>query len=312
MSTEIAHQAPRGALSITSDQQDFTEQQLEAFGLQDASRGEVLVFLHTCQRTGLDPAAKQIYAIFRMDRQAGRKKMTIQTGIDGYRLIADRSGAYAGNEVSGYGPALPSGGPEWAEVTVRKIVAGQVVEFKARAYLAEYAETTQDGGLKGMWRTMPRTMLAKCAEALALRKAFPQDLSGVYSDDEMGQAADTTTVTQHPRTDPPRAATRKRKATPPPDNVDVATGEIVDAEPMADMAQLTAIGKAATMLGHGERAELLALASAVTGRTVADPLTLTAAEADDIAAALRTAQASDNPDAALRLMLDTATGSVLL
>lgn len=143
---------------------------------QDANDLELEFFLYNAQRFGLDPLARQIYFIKR------KNKGTIQTGIDGFRLIADRTGAYAGNDdpVFTYDD---SPFPVSATVTVWKIVQGQRCPFTATALWAEY-KPDQDH----MWRKMPHTMLAKCSEALALRKAFPANLSGLYAHEEMAQA----------------------------------------------------------------------------------------------------------------------------
>ena len=140
------------------------------------SDDELALFLYTCKRTGLDPLARQIYAIKRSN------KMTIQTGIDGYRLIADRTGKLAG--ISDYVFDSEEGKfPPKATVTVKKLLPdGQIAEFTATARWGEY----NAGG--PTWQKMPFLMLGKCAEALALRKAFPADLSGVYTAEEMAQA----------------------------------------------------------------------------------------------------------------------------
>lgn len=141
-----------------------------------ATDDELQLFLYTCQRTGLDPLAKQIYAV----KRSG--KMAIQTGIDGYRLIADRTGKLAG--ISDYIFDSEDGKmPGKATVTVKKLLdGGTIADFTATARWGEY----QAGG--PMWAKMPYLMLGKCAEALALRKAFPADLSGVYTTEEMAQA----------------------------------------------------------------------------------------------------------------------------
>lgn len=140
-----------------------------------ASDDELELFLYTAKKTGLDPLARQIYAI----KRGG--KMTIQTGIDGYRVIADRTGKLAG--ISDYQFDSEEGKyPAKATVTVRKVVGSHVAEFTATARWFEY----NAGG--PMWTKMPYLMLGKCAEALALRKAFPADLSGLYTTEEMAQA----------------------------------------------------------------------------------------------------------------------------
>jgi phage recombination protein Bet len=159
--------------------QGFTRDKIElikrtiAVGATD---DELQLFLYTAKKTGLDPLARQIYAI----KRAG--KMTIQTGIDGYRLIADRTRQLAG--ISDYVFDSEEGKfPNKATVTVYKIIDGLVREFTASARWSEYSQ-----GSSPMWQKMPYLMLGKCAEALALRKAFPADLSGVYTAEEMGQA----------------------------------------------------------------------------------------------------------------------------
>lgn len=137
---------------------------------------ELELFLHACKRTGLDPLMKQIYCIKRGD------KMAMQTGIDGYRLIADRTGKYAGSDEPAYVLA-DDGWPDVASVTVTKMVDGVPCKFSASARWKEYCQESSP-----MWKKMPFLMLGKCAEALALRKAFPAELSGVYTHEEMGQA----------------------------------------------------------------------------------------------------------------------------
>lgn len=143
---------------------------------------ELELFLHACKRTGLDPLMKQIYAIKRRNNKTGQEDMSIQTGIDGYRLIADRTGHYAGSDEPQYVIA-EDGWPDVASVTVHKIVGGVRCPFSASARWKEYAQDTSP-----MWKKMPFLMLGKCAEALALRKAFPAELSGVYTHEEMMQS----------------------------------------------------------------------------------------------------------------------------
>jgi phage recombination protein Bet len=155
-----------------------------------ASDLELALFLEVCKATGLNPFQKQIYAI----KRSGR--MTIQTGIDGYRLIASRTGVHAGTEDAEFETA-PDGRPVLARVTVLRFVQGTLARFTATARWSEYAQMTSSGAPTEMWRKMPHTMLAKCAEALALRKAFPAELSGVYTKEEMMQA-DAEIITPTP------------------------------------------------------------------------------------------------------------------
>lgn len=174
------------------------------------------LFLYNCQRTGLDPLAKQVYAVMRWDSRLNRQAMTIQTGIDGYRVIAQRSGQLAGEDDVIYDTQTEPH-PNVAKVTVYRLVQGQRVGFTASARWTEYVQT-KDGNPIGLWGKMPYLMLGKCAAALAYRKAFPNDLSGIYTHEEMQQAdkevpavVDTTTgeVTESPKPE-------KKKAKLPP------------------------------------------------------------------------------------------------
>lgn len=185
---------------------------------RDATDAELALFAEQAQRTGLDPMARQIYGVFRKSR--GAEQMTIQVGIDGLRTIAERSGTYLGQT----GPFWCGEDGKWqevwfskeppaaAKVVVRKLLGGQVAETPAVAHFGEYVPM-YDGQPMGLWKEKPALMLAKCAEALALRKAFPQDMSGLYTDDEM-QRADA-------------------QAPPSPAPIELPE-EVVDAEPVTD------------------------------------------------------------------------------
>jgi len=142
---------------------------------------ELRLFAYACQRTGLDPFSKQIYAI----KRGG--KMTIQAGIDGLRSMAERTGQLDGSETYWCGEDgvwadvwLGSKPPAAAKTIIHR--KGSSHPFVGVARFADY-----NAG-QGLWSKMPAAMIAKCSEALALRKAFPADLSGVYSTDEMQQA----------------------------------------------------------------------------------------------------------------------------
>jgi phage recombination protein Bet len=155
-----------------------------------ASDAEFRLFINQCVRTGLDPIQRQIYSI---PRGNGR---TIQTGIDGYRLIAQRTGEYAGSDDAIYDTEAEDH-PNRATVTVWRLVEGVPRAFTATARWSEYKPAA---GQDQMWQKMPYLMIAKCAEALALRKAFPQELSGIYTDAEMDQATTIESTAREIRT----------------------------------------------------------------------------------------------------------------
>lgn len=144
-----------------------------------ATHDELELFFHQARRVNLDPLAKQIYYVKR------KGKGVVQVGIDGLRLIADRTGKYAGSDDAVFDGYTERGYPSKAKVTVYKMVNGQRCPFSATARWDEYFPG-EDQGFQ--WRKMPHAMLSKCAEALALRKAFPADTSGLYIHEEMDQA----------------------------------------------------------------------------------------------------------------------------
>jgi len=216
---------------------------------------ELALFVNVARRRGLDPFTGQIHATKRQGR------LVIQTGIDGFRVTAERTGRYGGElPYEWCGPDgvwvdvwLNDGPPAAARAAV--VRRDHTQPTSAVAHWTGYVQLTRDGHPAARWATDPAGMLAKCALSLALRKAFPADLSGIYTDDEMGQADNDppptveTVDTQQPQ--------RSRRPATPEAQPDRPTG-----------AQNRKLQTLFGVHGVNDRRERLTITSTLAGRDI--------------------------------------------
>ena len=291
------------AIAIRDDQVTFDEFQRKALahmGVERATDADLAIFMHQCKRTGLDPVARQIHMIGRNSKnqrtQQWETKFTIQTGIDGYRLIARRA---AGREGYGYEDTLWCG-PDgvWSSIWLEDTppVAAKVVvvrggqRFPAVARYKAYVQTKKDGEPNSIWAQRDAEQLEKCAEALALRKAFPQDLSGIYTDDEMRAQQDETAHEPAPVKAAGLDAIRQSLTTEPgptPMNDDTVDAEVV--EETGEAITATTRGRMFALFterGITDADQQRAGMSKVLGRTVESRADLTEADGQAIIASL--------------------------
>lgn len=199
--------APLALKTMTREQVEL----LKATVCRGATDDELQLFVHACNRLQLDPFCKQIHAVKRWDGTLRREVMAIQVGIDGLRLNADRTGQYRGqlptlwcDEKGTWTDTWISDKPPFA-AKARVLRDGWPEPVEAIARWSAYVQTTKEGKPNSMWAKRGAEQLAKCAEALALRMAFPQELSGVYAHEEMDHAGEPTPVAGKPKQVEPEA-----------------------------------------------------------------------------------------------------------
>jgi phage recombination protein Bet len=196
--------AVKGELSLNKEQKELLTRTI----CKGANDDEVKLFLSVATRTGLDPFTKQIYAVKRWDSNEKKNVMTFQVGIDGLRLVAQRSGEYQGQTP----PQWCDANGNWVDVWLGDVppmackVGVYRKGFQEPAFgvvkYSSFVQKKNDGTPNSFWAKMPELMIAKVAESHALRKAFPQELSGLYTPEEvqeMDHLIDLDTVEEAPR-----------------------------------------------------------------------------------------------------------------
>lgn len=185
------------AVIITGDQINLIKQTIAA----EASDAELALFFYDCRRRGVHPLDKLIHFTKR------KGKYTPVTSIDFFRSRAGRTGEHMGTD-----DAVFTGEPRTddfaATVTVYRLVQGERCAFTATARWPEYCPEDEKNAF--MWNKMPHGQLAKCAESLALRKGFPQELEGLHTIEEMDQSR----AADEPRAKAPMQAPQRKAAKP--------------------------------------------------------------------------------------------------
>lgn len=238
----------------------FNEQQVELIKktvAKGCTNDELALFMYTCKRTGLDPLIRQIYAV---KRGGASNQMTIQTGIDGYRLIAERTGRYVPGRESTF--IEKDGKIISATAYVKKLVNNEWHEVAATAYFDEYAPIF-NGQLGAMWKKMGHVMISKCAEALVLRRAFPAEISGLYTSEEMAQAETVEVTVVHTEykpeeqrhTAPGALAPKNDEKAPPAQSLPPSTGPLTAKGMVVDMSEANKGGYVSVSLEGNFRAD---------------------------------------------------------
>lgn len=223
---------------LTPDQVELVKRTIA----KGASDDELALFIYQCDRTRLDPFSRQIYCIGRKDwSQGGKEVFQTQASIDGLRLVAQRTGEYRGQT-----PVQWTGdGVNWVDVWLAETHPaaarvgthrqGFVEPMVAVATWKEYVQTYTKNGKRitgNMWEKMGPLMIGKCAEALSLRRAFPMELSGIYTPEEMGQqdndapeVSNGRQPAQRPRSGPaPRSGGQTHR--PPPQSAGQGSNDV--------------------------------------------------------------------------------------
>lgn len=179
--TLVVHRDVSAPLEFTPQQQQMIR---DTFA-NGANEKEFQVLMEIAKVRRLNPLLRQVHFVKRWDSIRSKDIWSVQVSVDGLRAIAERTGKYDGQDE-----------PEYMLDKEGLIIACKVRVYRKDwsrpavgvAYWSEYVQTKKDGSPTKFWQDMPHVMIAKCAEAIAMRKAFPEDMGGLYVDEEMQQA----------------------------------------------------------------------------------------------------------------------------
>lgn len=198
MSTALA-KAPTSVPALKMHEDELIEV-LQGSLYPGAMVGSVKLVINYCKASGLDPMQKPVHIVPMWDNKAKQMRDVVMPGIGLYRTQAARSGEYAGvsepefgEDVAGNVGGLSITYPKWCRVTVRRLLPnGTVVDFTAKElWMENYATKGKDSAApNAMWQRRPYAQLAKCAEAQALRKAFPEFGAQPTADEMEGRELD--------------------------------------------------------------------------------------------------------------------------
>lgn len=192
---------PRSGTALTTaEHQAAVWSALQSSIYPGASDASISLVLDYCAAAGLDPMQKPVHIVPMWDNKSRQMRDVVMPGIGLYRVQAARSGQFAGMSEPVFGPMVTElvGSrevtfPEWCKVTVyRQLASGHIAEFTAVEYWIEnYAikgGKEQDQSPNAMWSKRVRGQLAKCAQAQALRMAFPEIGSQPTAEEMEGKA----------------------------------------------------------------------------------------------------------------------------
>lgn len=234
----VAHPQPLARLEFSTEQRQLIRDTY-ANGAPDS---EFAVLMEVARARNLNPLTRQIFFVKRWDHEKGREVWQPQVSVDGLRAIAERTGRYEGQTIAEW---CDKDG-KWVDVWLKEYppAAARVGVFKQGfrepvicvARFTSYVQKKKDGSPTKNWVTMPDIMISKCAESLALRKAFPEDTSGIYTNEEMAhlQAEDVEAHTPPAQSLPPPAPKPPPRSAPKVAEAAVLEGAIEDAEVVAE------------------------------------------------------------------------------